>query len=304
MRTASLLPSATEVVGAMGAESALVARSHRCNVPQNISSLPVVTRSRIPDSRDADIVDIDSLVDSHQHGSGSPFEVITSVLAATDPELILTQSLCEVCAVPESMTREVLDQLDTSPELLAVRPATIDEMFDSIEQIGNAMGYDGKAASLINTLSRRITTIESCIPEETVPPRVVCLEWIDPLRYHGLWIPDILEHLQTSDPFGSPGNPGDRVEWDSILDYDPELLVVSPCGCTVAEIESQMSRLADKPGWETLSAVQQNQVYILDGELSSRHGPRIVRCLELLASLIYPNHVPSQSPSATELKQY
>lgn len=302
MRTVSLLPSATEVVAALGAERQLVGRSHRCNYPARITDRPNVTANRDETTDETDPAAIDAVVDDHRHGNGSYFRVNPSILADTDPELILTQHLCEVCAIPESMTVDALEQLDTAPELVSVAPTTIEGIIDSIERIGVALDRERSANTVIGTLTGRIERVQSNLPDGSNPPRIVCLEWTDPVRAHGLWIPDILDILGVDDPFGTPGEPGREIEWKAVCDYDPDVLVVSPCGRTLSQIEADMDHLVRRPGWESLTAVEQDRVFLLDGELSSRHGPRVIRALELIASVLYPAAFPEITPTTAEMR--
>ncbi len=304
MRTISLLPSATEVVAAIGCEPSLVGRSHRCNYPRSVERLPVVTESTLEAQAGEDAGAIDAVVEDHHHGEHSYFRVNEDVLADLQPELLLTQSVCEVCAVPESMTVDAMGRLDPTPELLSLDPTTIAGIFESIRRLGATFEADEAAHALLTHLEARIEDVVTHIPESIDSPRVVCLEWTHPPRSHGLWIPDILERLRVADFFGTPGGHGRRIEWADVCDYDPEVLIVSPCGRTIPQIIDDMAHLVDRDGWSRLSAVQSNRVFLLDGEISSRHGPRVVRAMELMAEMVYPNAVPTTTWADEEARQY
>lgn len=288
MRTVSLFPSATELVAGIGATADLVGRSHQCDHPDPVRDLPAVTVSTLSDEASTDAGDIDGVVDDHHHGDGTYFQVVADRLEAADPEVVLTQSLCEVCAVPESMTAATLERIDGDPELVSLGPTTMDEILATVDHLGAALDREAGAARLRDDLETRIDAVTERRPEPARPPRVVCLEWTDALRCHGLWIPEMLDRLGAEDGFGEAGERGRVVDWEAVLEYDPEVLVVSPCGRSMPEIRRDMANLVDRPEWEDLTAVADDRVYLLDGEMSSRHGPRVVRTFELLAGILYP----------------
>lgn len=288
MRIVSLFPSATELIAGIGATDELVGRSHQCDYPDEIHDTPVVTASALSDEVSA-ADDIDSAVDDHHHGEGTFFRVNTDRLQAVDPEVILTQSLCDVCAVPESMTVEALERLRTEPELISLGPTTIDGILDSIDRLGSALDRNSAATRLRTNLETRIQTVRDRRPTPPRPLRVVCLEWTDPLRCHGLWVPEMFDILGADDGFGAVGERGRVIEWDDVVAFDPDVLIVSPCGRPIPEIRQDMADLVERSRWNELTAVRNSQVYLLNGKISSRHGPRVVRTLELFAGILYPD---------------
>lgn len=304
MRVVSLLPSATEVVAGIGAEDLLVGRSHRCNYPPSVTDLPVVTESKLSNGEETEPGRIDAQVDDHRHGDGTFFQVLRDRLAELEPDVILTQSLCEVCAVPESMSKAAIEQLEKDPVLLSVGPTTIDELFDSIREVDATLEREAGAKALLRDLEHRRDTVMAKKPSTTDPPRVLCLEWTDALRCHGLWIPDILRRLDAEAGFGRPGERGRVIEWSSVRSFDPEVLIVSPCGRTLSDIPNDMTALTSREGWENLQAVRDGRVFLLDGELSSRHGPRVIRAMELIATMIYPDAYPGISSREDEAVQW
>lgn len=288
MRTVSLFPSATELLAGIGARDDIVGRSHQCNYPDDIRDVPAVTTSKLSEEASSDAGDIDSVVDEHHHGDSTYFRVIPETLRRVEPELLVTQSLCDVCAVPESMTVESMRDLDPQPELVSLGPTTIDGILAAINQLGTALNREPVADQLADRLRARIDTIVTRRPAPPRQPRVVCLEWTDALRCHGLWMPEILDRLGADPGFGRPGEHGRRIDWDALVAYDPEILIVSPCGRTIPEIRRDMTNVVDRPGWSAVTAVQNDRVYLLNGEMSSRHGPRIGRVVELVAKILYP----------------
>ncbi len=304
MRTVSLFPSATELVTAIGATDSLVGRSHRCNHPEDIQDLPIVTESKLNQRASSDAKDIDAVVDDHHHGEHSYFRVVTEDLRDLQPDVLVTQSLCEVCAVPESMTAESMEKLEGEPELVSVGPTTIGEILETIDRLGGTLGYESGANELGTSLQNRIDDVVRELPAVSDPAHVVCLEWTDALRCHGLWVPEIIDLLGAKVGFGSPGEHGKVIDWGDVVAYDPDVLIVSPCGRTIPEIRQDMEHLIDRPGWQHLTAVEKDRVYLVDGELSSRHGPRVVRTLEVIAKILYPETYDHISWEADEVAHF
>lgn len=303
MRIVSLFPSATELVAGIGAADSLVGRSHRCNHPADVRDRPVVTASTLSDHASGDARAIDSVVDDHHHGDGTYFRVLGETLERLHPEVVITQSLCEVCAVPESMAVETFDRLEPTPDLVTLGPTTVDGVLDSIHRLGSALGRESDAERVTARLRDRIDRVLDRRPTPTRPPRVVCLEWTDALRCHGLWIPEMIERLGAEDGFGVPGEHGRVIEWPDIVAYDPEVLIVSPCGRSIPAIRRDVEPLVDDPAWDDLTAVETDRVYLLDGEMSSRHGPRVVRTLEVIAKMLYPESYGTITWSTDEVRR-
>lgn len=285
-----MFPSATELAHGVGAGESLVARSHACNYPAGVRGLPVVTESSLSAAESRDARRVDRIVDGHHHGENTLFRVLEDRLAGVAPEVLLAQSLCEVCAVPESMTREAMAVLDPRPEVVTLGPRTVEEVFDAIRMLGRALERRRGAEELVRELRERVGRVEERVPDPDPGggPRVVCLEWTDAVRCHGLWVADILDRLGAVDGFGEPGGHGHVIAWEDVVAFDPEVLVVSPCGRSIPEIRRDMAYLTGREGWGSLSAVEGDRVYLVDGELSSRHGPRVVRALEVTAAVLYP----------------
>lgn len=304
MRTVSLFPSATELVAGIGAVDDLVGRSHQCDHPAAVRDLPAVTVSKLSERAPDDAGEIDAVVDDHHHGEDTYFRVVTGELQAVRPEVLITQSLCEVCAVPGSMTAETAAALDPTPETVSLGPTTIDGILDAVTELGDVLGRETGAERARTRIRGRIDDTLARRPHPPRPPRVVCLEWTDALRCHGLWVPEMLERLGADPGFGRPGDHGRRIDWDDLVDYDPGVLVVSPCGRSIPEIRRDMATLVDRPGWDDLTAVETGGVYLLDGAMSSRHGPRVARTLELLAAALYPDTYDDIDPGADELVRF
>lgn len=303
-RVASLYPGGTELVAALGATSRLVARSHWCDRPPEVRRLPAVTRTRRRVGPGAAAAEIDRAYGGHGHGADLPYEVITGRLRGVRPDVLVTQEVCEVCAVPKSLAVDALDALEPRPGLVSLDPASLGEVLAGLEEVGKALGLDARARTVRRRLERRVDEVLDAAPSPGSGPRVACLEWTDELRSHGLWMPEIIERLGARAGLGSPGVHGRRIRWAEVRELAPEVMVVSPCGRSMGQIEEDMRELVRRPGWEQLPAVRSGRVFMLDGELSSRSGPRVVRALELVGAALYPDRYGRVDPSPSELKRY
>lgn len=293
MRVASLYPGGTELVASVGAADELVARSHWCDRPPGVRELPAVTRTQVEVPRHAPAREIDRAygtdpTDEHGHGSDVPYRVDTERLGRVRPDLLVTQDVCEVCAVPASLAADALERLDPRPELVSLAPSRLEEVLDGLSRLGRVLGRRDEARRVRGELEARVERVLSAVPSRDGGSRVACLEWTDGLRSHGLWMPEFVEMLGAKDGLGTPGCHGRPLEWAEVRELDPEVIVVSPCGRRMPGIRRDMAALVDRPGWEQLAAVREGRVWLLDGEVSSRSGPRVVRALELLAAALYP----------------
>lgn len=307
-RVASLYPGGTELVAALGAVDRLVARSHWCDRPPAVRELPAVTRTRVSVPPEAPAGEIDGAYGEgdggHGHGEKVPYEVLTRRLGRTRPDLLVTQEVCEICAVPKSLAADALDRLSPRPGLVSLDPSTLGEVLEGLEKLGRALGLGGRARSVRKRLESRVEEVLRARPRREPPSRVACIEWTDGLRSHGLWMPEFIGKLGATDVLGSPGRHGRPVQWSEVREAAPEVVIVSPCGRSMGQIESDMEDLVTRPGWNELPAVRAGQVYLMNGEISSRSGPRVVRALELTAAALYPDLYRRIDPSPSELKTF
>lgn len=309
MRIASLYPGGTELVAAVGAADELVARSHWCDRPPRVRELPAVTRTRVELDRDAPPGEIDRSYGTdpgrgHGHGAGVPYRVDTERLGAVRPDLLVTQDVCQVCAVPESLAADALERLEPRPDMVSLAPSRLEEVLDGLSRLGRALGRTAEAHRARAGLEARVERVLSAVPSRPGRPQVACLEWTDGLRSHGLWVPEFVEMLGAEDELGAPGRHGRPLEWAEVRAFDPEVVIVSPCGRRMPEIRRDMGALVERPGWEDVTAVREGRVWLLDGEVSSRSGPRVVRALELLAAALYPGRFGWVEPDGGELERW
>jgi len=282
MRVVSLLPSATELCYALGVEP--VGVSHECDHPPAAREQPAVIESRIDASASSD--EIDQQVQAAV-AEGGVYELDREQLAALDPDVVLSQGICEVCAVDDSRVRQAVADLGLDTDVVATDPHTLGDVFDDLERLGDVFDRQQRAREVVADLRERVTRVERATPDEG--PRVAVLDWLDPVMVAGHWIPGIVERAGGAYKLAAPGDPSRPREWREIRAHDPDVLVAAPCGFDLAQTVENAADLSDREGWVELSAVQSGRVYAVDGhEYINRPGPRLVDTLELLAALIHP----------------
>lgn len=285
MRVVTLLPSATEIVYALGIEPSAV--SHECDYPPGARSKPVVNRSRIDETATSSEIDR-QVLQAERDGIGV-YEIDLDVLRETDPDLVITQGLCDVCAVDQVLVEDAIDELDLDCEILTTDPHSIDDILGDIRRIGRATGTETRSEKLIRTLRARIagvrTTARTLAP--TAEHQVVVLDWMDPVMTAGHWVPEMISIAGGSAPF--EGTASVPREWEDIAAADPDVLVVAPCGFDLDQTEANITDLTQRDGWDDLTAVNTDRAYAFDGhQYMNRPGTRIVDSLEYLAGLIHP----------------
>jgi iron complex transport system substrate-binding protein len=303
MRIASLLPAATEWICAFGGAEDLVARSHECDFPDIIEHVPVVTAPTYDSAGDSKAID-DAVTSTLQDGL-SLYDVDLERLREAQPDLVVTQDQCEVCAVSRSQLDEALAAWDgAAPDVLSLKPQTFKAVLDGALRLGRAMGRTDAAMPVIADLEQRLQTLRASIgvDRRTDPealPTVACIEWMDPLMVAGHWMPDVAAHAGARALFTEAGDPSTTIAWEALRAADPDVLAVLPCGFTVPETVRDLSYLTERPGWSELTAVQTRRAALLDGNAYfNRPGPRLYRSVELLASVIHPNRGAIDPPPA------
>ena len=282
MNVISTSPSSTEILYALGVEP--VAVSHACDYPAAAETLPSIDVSK---------VDAEASADRHEPvrsatADGHLYRMDAETIDEVDPDLIVTQGVCGVCAVDDVLVDETLESLAVDPEVVALNANRFSDVFECIRTVGTATGAEARAEELIGELHDRIGTVEQSIASMD-RPRVAVIEWMDPVRSAGSWVPDIVETAGGEYGLVDPGNRSEPTEWETIREYDPEVLVVAPCGFDADRTRRQFDELAHRPGWDSLAAVRKDRVYILDGSAYlTRWTPRLVDAVERLAALCHP----------------
>lgn len=292
-RIVSLLPSATELVCALGLEHALVGISHECDHPPGVAGLPRVTHTRI--AHDASSLEIDRQVREELAGSKALYGLDLARLRELAPTLLVTQSLCDVCAVGADEVDAALCRLPGSPRLFNLQPERLADIFDCIRGLGDAAGVPAAAAALQASLAARVEAVRrrSAGIAPAGRPRVALVEWLAPWFDAGHWNPELVELAGGVPVCGRVGEPSTTLEWATLRALDPDVLFIACCGFGVDRALLDLPLVRALPGWDLLRAVRAGRVYVTDGNAYfNRPGPRIVDSLEILAHALHPAHHP------------
>lgn len=292
MRIVSLLPSATEIVCALGYQKDLVGRSHECDYPPGVERLPIVTEPHLEAAGSSG--DIDRRVKELVRRGLSLYSVDVEKLKELGPDVIVTQSQCEVCAVSEGELEQALSHwVEHSARIVSLKPDSLDDIWEDFRKVGRAMGDVGAAEDLIKNIQKEIKKVRSIVANLENRPKVLCLEWLDPLMAAGNWMPELVAMAGGSNLMGTAGAHSPYVSWEEVRRSDPEVLLILPCGFDIARSKKEMNLLTRLPGWGDLSATVQGRVFIADGnQYFNRPGPRILDSFYILAELLHPNEFP------------
>jgi len=288
MRIVSLIASATEIACALGLEDQLVARSHECDWPSSVTGLPQASRPSFPTSGSSRAVDL--AVKERLAKALSVYEVDADLLQRLQPDVILTQTQCEVCAVtPADVERAVCALADRPVRVVALEPNRLGDVWDDIRRVADACGVPERGTALVERLRRRVLGIAMKAAPLAPKPTVATIEWLDPLMSAGNWMPELVELAGGVSLFGEAGKHSPWLEWADVMAKDPEVLLVSPCGFGIPRTLEERGLLEARQGWRDLRAVRAGRVYVADGNAYfHRPGPRLVESLEILSEILYP----------------
>ena len=287
VRIVSLLPAATEIVAALGMVDQLVGVSHECDFPAPVKALPRVTRCAIHGNA-LPSTDIDRWVKTELERSGTLYTMDEPLLRRLAPEVIITQRLCDVCAVGFGTVTAFAATLPGPPQVVNLEPQTLADVYGDVRRVGAALGVPERAERVIHQLEARVEQVRARTAGAPTR-RCVLLEWIDPPFRSGHWGPELVALAGGVDPLGQAGEDAAQVSWDEVRAVAPEVLVIACCGFDVARTERDVPILRGYPGFGQLPAAQNDEVWIVDGSAYfSRPGPRLVDSLELLAPLVHP----------------
>lgn len=288
MRIVSLLPSATEICFALGLGPSLVGVTHECDFPPQTEYKTVLTKSEL-DHDGATPAEIDRHVKAAVHEGSSLYRLDQEGLQRARPDLILTQELCEVCAVAYPQVLEAAKMLPGRPSVMSLEPHNLSDVMRSIIDVGQATGTPERAAELVRGLWARVDAVRGAVAGRP-RPRVVCIEWIDPLMVAGHWVPDQVDIAGGTDVMGTAGEKSRYVSFEEIEAAQPEVVFCMPCGFRLEGAEAQGALLAAHKGWAALPAAKSGSVYAVDGSwYFNRPGPRVVDGIEILARLLHPD---------------
>lgn len=288
MRIVSLLPSTTEIVCALGLEGALVGITHECDYPASVLAKPRLTSSRISHETMTS-AEIDHAVRSQLDGHGSIYDLAEQELKALNPDLILTQELCDVCAVSYKTVKRAARMFDGDVRVVSLEPNTISDIFENIRVVGELTDRKGEAAKLIDSLNARLERIRETTRLVERRPRTLMLEWLEPPFAPGHWVPEQVRIAGGDHGFGKAGQRSVTTTAEVIRAYAPEVIVLIPCGYYKEDILRQLPGASLPTGWNDLPAVKNGEVWATDAtSYFSRPGPRVVEGVEILVRILHP----------------
>jgi iron complex transport system substrate-binding protein len=289
MRILSFQPTSTEMAYALGAGRSIVGVSHECTWPPAARKKPVVSTSLVDPERMTS-GEIDRAVAASAREGTSLYRIDRELVKRLRPDVLLTQSLCEVCATSPSDLREVLNLVTPKPRVLALHAHDFEGMFEDLRELGELLGRDPRP--LEKALRRRI---EAVVKKTRKLPRrrVFCMEWLDPVFASGHWVPEMVEMAGGHDPLAAKGKESRRIEWQAVVDAAPQVLILMPCGLSRERTLRELPGATERPGWPSIPAVRAGEVYHADGpSYFNGAGPRLVDGLEILAEILHPEVFP------------
>ncbi len=286
-RIVSLLPASTEILCALGLRDRLVGVSHECDYPTDVADLPALTEPKL-DPR-APSTDIDLRVRELVQEGLSIYRIKAEALQQLQPDLIVTQDQCAVCAVALPEVEEAVRCfLTPDTKVVSLQPQRLSDIWEDIRHVGSATGTASAAEDLLRSLKRRLWKLEQRT-RRVSRPRVACIEWIEPLIAGGNWMAELIEIAGGEYGMVAAGTHSPAITWNTLMEYQPEVIVIIPCGFTIPQTQTDLATLTTQPEWQRLPAVQTNRVYIADGNAYfNRPGPRIVDSAEILAEILHP----------------
>src|SRR5882762_7511604 len=287
MRIVSLLPSATEILFALGLDREIVGVSHECDFPSRARAKPVVIHSRLP--HDASPAEIDRLVSEYVHRGESLYAVDAEVLEKLAPDLIVMQDLCHVCAASPDDLATALARFERRPEVLCLNPQDLVDVWRDILWVGEESCRGPQAEALLEKIGARLGALQQQLPVSADRPRVAFLEWLQPFYVGGHWVPEMIHRAEGKDVLGKVRTPSFRIAIEDVIDAAPEILLIAPCGYTAERARDEYKSMSFPEPWHAIPAVRNGRVYALEANsYFSRPGPRLATGIEALAKLFQP----------------
>ncbi len=287
-RIVSLIASATEIVHALEMGTHQVGRSHECDFPDSVLSLPICTAPTFPISGNSQ--EIDNQVKETLRKALSVYDVSEEVLEQLQPTHIITQSQCDVCAVSLREVEEAVGKrLSCQPTVVSLQPDGLNEVWKDMGLVADSLGIEAKGRELVENLSQQMNRISGRAQATAKRPRVACVEWLEPLMAAGNWMPELVKMAGGENLLGESSKHSSWMSWEELSQSDPDILVVLPCGFDMKRTREEMYWLTDRSEWGSLKAVQKGRVYVTDGhQYFNRPGPRLVESVQILAEIIHP----------------
>jgi iron complex transport system substrate-binding protein len=297
-RIVSLLPAATEIAGALGLMEQVVGVSHECDFPSAANDRPRVTHCPVHHAG-LTSKEVDAWVRRALRENGTIYTIDEPLLRDLRPDVILTQKLCDVCAVGYGTVAHLAATLPGPPKVMNLEPSSLADIFDNIRQVAEVCDVPERAAALVTQLSFRVEAVRERAAQIAHRPRCFLMEWVDPPFCAGHWGPELVEIAGGVDPLGRKHQNSVQIEWEQVLEAKPEVIVLALCGYDVTRAERDLELLRTYPGFDTLPAARENRIHLVDANaFFSRPGPRIVDSLELLAGILHPESFPPFPPPA------
>jgi iron complex transport system substrate-binding protein len=294
MRICSLLPSATEMVYALGLGDCVVGVTHECDFPPEAARKPSLVRPRVDPK--AAPAEIDRLVSEIIARGESIYSVDADLLRSLDPDLILTQNLCHVCAASPDDLAAALKRLPKQPHVLSLTAHSLAEVWNDIRRVGEAAGCLKEARALADSLARRVAAIEAAVQRESSRPRVLCLEWLDPYYVGGHWVPEMVAKAGGHDVLGREGQPSYRVTSEEIVASQPDVIVVMPCGYNLERTSKELNGMEIPDDWRDLPTIRDRRIFAVEANsYFSRPGPRLAEGVSILAHIFHPQPFPTDA---------
>jgi iron complex transport system substrate-binding protein len=288
-RIVSLLPSATEIVAALGFGDRLVGRSHECDFPPGVEKLPACSSTKVPAQGISS--EIDERVKEIVAEGLSVYRVDVERLRDLQPDLILTQIQCAVCAVtPRDLEQALCTWTGAQPDIVSLEPNNLDDVWNDFRRVAGALGVPARAEELIHSLTKRLATIREKA-RDLARPAVAAIEWLAPLMAGGNWMPELIETAGGKSLFAKAGEHSDWLDWSTLIEADPDVILLLPCGFKIEQTMRDLHLLRENPAWTDLRAVGDGRVYAIDGHhYFNRPGPRLVESAEIVAEILHPDH--------------
>jgi iron complex transport system substrate-binding protein len=288
-RIISLLPSATEIVAALQFADHLVGRSHECDFPPEVKQLPICSSSKVPAHGSS--YEIDERVKQIVAEGLSVYRVDVDLLRQLHPDLILTQTQCAVCAVtPHDLEQALCSWVGPRPTLVSLEPSNLGDVWDDIRRVAETLGVPERANELIDSFWQRLDGIRDWTVTIKNRPRVAVFEWLGPLMAGGNWMPELIEIAGGQSLLAQPGQHSPSLEWSDLIEADPDVILLAPCGFRISQTIADLGLLMRHPAWPKLRAVEDRRVYLTDGHhFFNRPGPRLVESAEIVAEILHPD---------------
>ncbi|HLJ34159.1 MAG TPA: cobalamin-binding protein, partial [Ktedonobacteraceae bacterium] len=293
--------SATEMIAALGCLNQMVGRSHECDYPPEVVSLPEISSPQIMTNTSS--ADIDAQIKQRVHAGVSVenaaltalsiYAINIEQLQALRPDVIFTQNQCEVCAVSERDVTQAVQQLTgLAPRIVSLSPYRLSDVWEDVLRVGEALHHRAEAEQLVQCYQQRLNALQATTSQSGSRPRVTILEWLDPLMGSGNWTPELVAYAGGKNVFGEVGQHSPWISWEELQMADPDVLVLAPCGYSIERTLQDLPILQQHPNWQTLQAVRNNRVYAIDGnQYLNRSGPRLVESAELLGRSLWGNQL-------------